>query len=92
MSDEERFTIHYELVVIVETVMALAVHVARRDLGTKPRTPVNALAILRDRGLAMTRLMDLLGDVGEDLIRSANLWSSKGFLRRLMTSTQWLIT
>ena len=49
LSDEEKLAIHYELVIIAEMVMVLAVHVVRRDLGARPRTPVNALAILRDR-------------------------------------------
>ena len=35
--------------------------------------------LLRSRGLATVRLMDVLSDASEDLVRSADLWSRKGF-------------
>ena len=77
LSDEERLAIRYELVVIAEAVMALVVHVARRDLGARPRTPVNALAILRDRGLVTV-------DEYEDLVRLLRL-------RNLLVHRYWVI-
>ena len=77
LSDEEKLAIRYELIVIAEAVMALAVHVARRDLGARPRTPVNALAILRDRGLVMI-------DEYEDLVRLLRL-------RNLLVHRYWVI-
>ena len=43
--------VRYELIVIAEAVMALTIHIARRDLNIRPKTPVNALMMLRDRGL-----------------------------------------
>ncbi|GAB6945541.1 DUF86 domain-containing protein [Vulcanisaeta sp. JCM 14467] len=77
MSDEERLAIRYELVVIAEVVMALVVHVARRDLGARPRTPVNALAILRDGGLVTV-------DEYEDLVRLLRF-------RNLLVHRYWVI-
>ncbi|WP_054849361.1 hypothetical protein [Vulcanisaeta sp. JCM 14467] len=35
--------------------------------------------LFRSRGLATTRLMDILSGASEDLIRSADLWSRRGF-------------
>jgi uncharacterized protein YutE (UPF0331/DUF86 family) len=69
LSGEEKMTVRYELIVITEAVMALSIHIVRRDLNEKPRTPVNALMILRDRGLlAMNEYEDLAR-----LIRLRNL-------------------
>ena len=35
--------------------------------------------LLRSRGLATVRLMDILSGTSEDLVRSADLWSRRGF-------------
>ncbi len=61
--------VRYELIVIAEAVMALAIHIARRDLNIRPKTPVNALMMLRDRGLmTMNEYEDLT-----KLVRLRNL-------------------
>ncbi len=41
----------YCLIVVVESLVALALHIAKRCFGEKPETPIHAFRILRDRGL-----------------------------------------
>ena len=46
LAEEEKMVIRYELMVIVEAMISLVVHVVRRDLKERLKTPVNALTIL----------------------------------------------
>ncbi len=70
LSDEDKMAIRYELIVIAEALMALVMHIVRRDLNERPRTPINALMIARDRGglLTMNEYEDLT-----KLVRLRNL-------------------
>ncbi|GAB6947837.1 DUF86 domain-containing protein [Vulcanisaeta sp. JCM 16161] len=77
LSDEDKMAIRYELIVIAEAVMALAMHIVRRDLSERPRTPINALMILRDKGLLMMNEY-------EDLTRLIRL-------RNLLVHRYWVI-
>ncbi|WP_054857257.1 DUF86 domain-containing protein [Vulcanisaeta sp. JCM 16159] len=77
LSDEDKMAIRYELIVIAEAVMALAMHIVRRDLSERPRTPINALMILRDKGLLMVNEY-------EDLTRLIRL-------RNLLVHRYWVI-
>jgi len=77
LSDEDKMAIRYELIVIAEAVMALAMHIVRRELNERPRTPINALMILRDKGLLMMNEY-------EDLTRLVRL-------RNLLVHRYWVI-
>ncbi|WP_243674673.1 DUF86 domain-containing protein [Vulcanisaeta distributa] len=69
--------VRYELIVIAEALMALVIHIVRRDLNERPRTPINALMILRNRGL-------LTINEYEDLSKLVRL-------RNLLVHRYWII-
>ncbi|BDR92437.1 DUF86 domain-containing protein [Vulcanisaeta souniana] len=77
LSDEDKMAIRYELIVIAEALMTLVMHVVRRDLNERPRTPINALMIVRDRGL-------LTMNEYEDLTKLVRL-------RNLLVHRYWVI-
>ena len=69
LSVADRYAIRYCLIVVVEALIALALHIARRAFGEKPETPIHALRVLRDRGLVTpSECSDL-----EKLVRLRNL-------------------
>ncbi len=71
LSDEDKMAIRYELIVIAEALMALVMHIVRRGgLNERPKTPINALMMARDRGglLTMNEYEDLT-----KLVRLRNL-------------------
>ena len=51
LSGAEKYAIRYNIIVLVEALVALAIHLARRAFNKEPETPVHALRILRDEGL-----------------------------------------
>ncbi|MEM4970833.1 MAG: DUF86 domain-containing protein [Sulfolobales archaeon] len=69
MSDAERYAIRYNIIVLVEALIALALHIARRAFGKEPETPIHALRILRDEGLLTSDECDELAK----LLRLRNL-------------------
>jgi len=50
LSRAERSEIRYYIIVLVEAIVALAYHVARRIYGLEPRTPIQTLRMLAERG------------------------------------------
>ncbi len=51
LSRPERSEIRYYVIVLVEALMALALHLARRMYFAEPETPVSAFKVLVDKGL-----------------------------------------
>ncbi|ADN49693.1 DUF86 domain-containing protein [Vulcanisaeta distributa] len=77
LSDEDKMAIRYELIVIAEALMALVMHIVRRGLNERPKTPINALMMARDRGL-------LTMNEYEDLTKLVRL-------RNLLVHRYWVI-
>ncbi|WP_258870456.1 DUF86 domain-containing protein [Pyrobaculum aerophilum] len=69
LSKAEKYAIRYSLIIIAETVSALALHIARRALRAVPQTPIHALRLLRDSGFLSPRECDEL----ERLVKLRNL-------------------
>jgi len=65
MSESERYAVRYHLIVMIEALMALSLHIARRVFNEEPETPSYAFRVLRDRCLVSTEecdeLLKLLG-------------------------------
>ncbi len=55
LSEAERYAIRYNLIVVAESLAALALHMARRMFRMEPETPIHALRILRDEKLIDNR-------------------------------------
>ncbi len=51
LSNAEKYTIRYLLIIIAEAITAIALHIARRALNIRPETPIHAFKALRDHGL-----------------------------------------
>jgi uncharacterized protein YutE (UPF0331/DUF86 family) len=51
ISDAEKYALRYNLIVVTEALSSLAIHIVRRVFGSRPETPLQALLILRDKGL-----------------------------------------
>ncbi|MBS7638228.1 DUF86 domain-containing protein [Candidatus Bathyarchaeota archaeon] len=77
LSDAERYAVRYNIVVVAEAVIALALHAARRSYGEEPEMPVQALSILRDKGLITSTDYD-------DLVRLYRL-------RNLLVHRYWMV-
>ncbi len=77
LSDAERYAIRYHLIVIAEALIALALHIVRREFGVRPDTPMHALRVLREKGL-----------VGNEEVRDAiNVIK----LRNLLVHRYWVV-
>ncbi len=50
LSRAEKSEIRYYIIVLVEAIVALAYHVARRIYGLEPRTPIQTLRMLAEKG------------------------------------------
>jgi len=73
----ERSEVRYHIVVLVEALIALIYHIARRLYGLEPRTPLQTLRMLADRGLVSP--VEL-----EDLVRLIRL-------RNLVVHRYWIV-
>lgn len=51
MSEAEKHAVRYNIIVIAEAIVALAIHISRRLYNVEPETSTHALLVLRDRGL-----------------------------------------
>jgi len=77
LSRAERSEVRYYLVVLAEALTALTYHIARVAFRLEPRTPVQTLRLLADRGLVAS-------DELEDLTRLMRL-------RNLLVHRYWVI-
>jgi len=77
LSRAEKSEIRYYIVVLVEAVIALAYHIARYLYGIEPRTPIQTLRLLADRGL-------IYHDELEDMVKLVRL-------RNLIVHRYWTV-
>jgi len=77
LSRAEKSEVRYYIVVLVEAVTALAYHIARNLYGIEPRTPIQTLRLLADRGL-------INHDELEDMVRLVRL-------RNLIVHRYWVV-
>jgi len=77
LSRTEKSEARYYIVVLVEAVIALAYHIARNLYGIEPRTPVQTLRLLADRGL-------ISYDELEDMVKLVRL-------RNLIVHRYWVV-
>lgn len=71
LSDAEKYALRYNLIVVAEALSSLAIHIVRRVFESRPETPLQALLLLRDKGLLdeyefndITKLMRLRKPIG----------------------------
>ena len=48
LSDTEKFAIRYQIIVIAEALIAMALHIVRRKYNYKPKTPIHAISFLKE--------------------------------------------
>ncbi|RLF22564.1 MAG: DUF86 domain-containing protein [Thermoprotei archaeon] len=77
LSRSDLMAIRYYLIVLAEALSSLALHIARRALGKKPLTPIEAFRILRDHHLITSEECD-------DIIKLVRL-------RNLLVHRYWTI-
>ena len=77
LSRAEKSEIRYYIIVLVEALTALAYHIARRAYGLEPRTPVQTLKLLADRGL-------ITGEELDEFVKHVRL-------RNLIVHRYWVI-
>ena len=77
LSRAERSETRYYIIVLVEALIALVYHVARSLYGLEPRTPIQTLRLLADRGLVAP------GEL-EDLVKLVRL-------RNLLVHRYWVV-
>ncbi len=69
LSRAEKSEIRYYIIVLVEAIVALAYHVARRIYGLEPRTPIQTFAMFAEKGfISFNEAEDLV-----KLVRLRNL-------------------
>ena len=77
LSSAEKYAIRYNIIVLAEALVALAIHLARKAFNKEPETPIHALRILRDEGLLTPSEYD-------ELVRLVRL-------RNLLVHRYWII-